>query len=110
MLQCSREGGWVLSDCAFLPLPLPPLFTPRRGGLWDAPLEKAPTDSCLPSPPPQKKQVRLWDARSGRAEMTRTGHAEAIMDMAMAPDGRSVVTGGDDGVVRVFSMDGPLQQ
>jgi len=53
--------------------------------------------------------VRVWDARNGELLKTNFGGSEVINDMSIRfcdPEGRQVqvVTGSDDGVVRVFEM------
>jgi WD40 repeat protein len=50
-------------------------------------------------------QVRLWDARTASLLKGLTGHTDAILDMALSKDGKYVVSGGDDGVCRVFSLE-----
>ena len=48
--------------------------------------------------------VRLWDPRTGRALAWAVSHAGSINALAFAPDGRRLVSGGDDGVLRVWEV------
>jgi ribosome assembly protein SQT1 len=51
------------------------------------------------------KSVRRWDIRTGQEIARRTGHHDAIVGgLAMSPDGRKVVTGGDDTVALVWGF------
>jgi WD40 repeat protein len=51
--------------------------------------------------------VRCWDARSGSSVYEFRGHADAIQDMALSPDGYQILTGGEDNVSRVFDIRSP---
>ncbi len=44
--------------------------------------------------------VKVWDARSGRCERTFTGHAGAVTCIGLSDE--RMVTGGEDGGVRVY--------
>lgn len=70
------------------------LSTPQRVYVSDAerPAGSAACDGVL----------RLWDGRTGSCVRTWTGHTDAILDMWVAPDGKTVCTGSEDGTVRVF--------
>jgi WD40 repeat protein len=48
--------------------------------------------------------VKVWDAASGRDELTVTGHADAVTGVAFGGDGRKVVSGSRDGTVRVWDL------
>jgi ribosome assembly protein SQT1 len=48
--------------------------------------------------------VRCWDARTGACTHTFRGHAEAVQDLAVSPDGSMVLSGSEDGTARVFSL------
>ncbi|RKP38736.1 WD40-repeat-containing domain protein [Dimargaris cristalligena] len=47
--------------------------------------------------------VRVWDARTGQCEQKWVGHEDVILDFAQTRDGRTVVTGSDDGCSLVFN-------
>jgi ribosome assembly protein SQT1 len=48
--------------------------------------------------------VRCWDARTGACTHSFRGHAEAVQDLALSPDGGMVLSGSEDGTARVFSL------
>jgi len=48
--------------------------------------------------------LRVWDGRTGALTRTFEGHTDAILDMTVANNGSMVVSGGDDGVCRVFAL------
>lgn len=46
--------------------------------------------------------VRLWDARTMECIQIFQGHSDAILDMALSPDGEWIITGSDDCTARIF--------
>jgi hypothetical protein len=46
--------------------------------------------------------VRVWDSRTGRQRAKLLGHTGALHGVALSADGRLLVTGGFDGLVRVW--------
>mmetsp|Transcript_2064 Transcript_2064/g.7645 ORF Transcript_2064/g.7645 Transcript_2064/m.7645 type:complete len:424 (-) Transcript_2064:521-1792(-) len=46
--------------------------------------------------------VRLWDARTMECIQMFRGHSDAILDMALSPDGEWIITGSDDCTARIF--------
>ncbi|XP_025027392.1 coronin-7, partial [Python bivittatus] len=48
------------------------------------------------------KSVRIWDARTGRQELSLHGHTDQIFSLAWSPDGRCLATASKDGKVRVY--------
>jgi hypothetical protein len=55
--------------------------------------------------------VRIWSAATGR-QLTQFQYGNSLSDCQFSPDGREVVSGGDDGDTRIFSTElaGPLVQ
>mmetsp|Transcript_16273 Transcript_16273/g.25273 ORF Transcript_16273/g.25273 Transcript_16273/m.25273 type:complete len:451 (-) Transcript_16273:108-1460(-) len=50
------------------------------------------------------RTVRVWDARTGAGMVTWTGHQDAVMDIAPSPDGKYVISGGDDPFVLLWNF------
>lgn len=50
------------------------------------------------------RTVRVWDARTGECLKVFRGHHETILDFAISTDGRTIVTGSDDGSALVFTL------
>jgi angio-associated migratory cell protein len=50
--------------------------------------------------------ARCWDLRTGAAVRSYTGHAAAVQDLALSPDGGMLLTGSDDGTAKVFMTAG----
>ncbi len=48
--------------------------------------------------------VKVWDVATGQDRGELTGHSSAVKAVAFTPDGRSLVSGGGDGAVRIWGM------
>lgn len=51
---------------------------------------------------PPGNDVVIWDVASGDPTRTLKGHTDAVRAVAFSPDGKLLVSGGDDGVARVW--------
>jgi WD40 repeat protein len=47
------------------------------------------------------RTVKVWDARTGREELTLTGHTDAVASVAVSAAARRIVTVSRDGGMRV---------
>jgi WD40 repeat protein len=51
--------------------------------------------------------VLLWDAQTGRQVNKLRGHKGAVMAVAFWPDDKTLVSGGTDGIVRLWEPQAP---
>jgi WD40 repeat protein len=49
--------------------------------------------------------LRVWDAESGALLATLEGHQGRVTSVAWSPDGRRLLSGGDDGSLRVWDAE-----
>ena len=55
------------------------------------------------------KDIKLWEADTGRLKFTLTGHTGNLTDACFSPDGSRIATGSNDGTARVWkTLDGQL--
>ena len=48
--------------------------------------------------------VRLWDGRSGACVRSWAAHSDAVQDLWVSQDGRTVFSGSEDGTVCIISV------
>jgi len=46
--------------------------------------------------------VKVWDAQTGREELSLTGHADTVTGVAVGAEGERIVSGSRDGTVKVW--------
>jgi len=51
---------------------------------------------------PPGNDVAIWDAATGKLELRLTGHTDGVHAVAFSPDGKLLVSGGSDGVAKVW--------
>jgi WD40 repeat protein len=54
------------------------------------------------------RTARLWDAATGRPIGPALTHTDAVLAVAFAPDGKSLVTGGRDTAARLWPVPQPV--
>ncbi|KAI9277314.1 WD40-repeat-containing domain protein [Phascolomyces articulosus] len=48
------------------------------------------------------KSVKMWDTRTGQVVKSWVGHSDTVLGFAVSDDGKTIVTGSDDGTCLVF--------
>jgi WD40 repeat protein len=95
--------GQVLAVGGVLPLTVHDLATGGRRVFGAGfPLAFSPDGSRLASDP-GTGDVDIWEVSTGKLLAVARAHAVAVIDAAWSPDGQSLVTCGDDRLVRVWS-------
>ncbi len=61
-------------------------------------MKRAPPPPAGTAPVPCVRSV--WDVQSGKCTATLTGHTDGVTSVAVAPDGRTAVSGSYDKTVR----------
>ena len=51
--------------------------------------------------------VRLWDAETGKALLTLSGHTNGVLSAAFSADGERLYTSSRDGTVKVWASHPP---
>ncbi|KAG2219391.1 hypothetical protein INT45_010967 [Circinella minor] len=48
------------------------------------------------------KSIKMWDVRTGQLIKSWIGHSDTVLDFAVSDDGKTIVSGSDDGTCLVF--------
>ncbi len=73
-----------------------------RSGTW---LATTGAESQVSSTsPPQGFDIKIWDFASGTLRQTLNGHTDTVFFMTFSNDGKSLLSGGSDGLVRLWSV------
>lgn len=54
------------------------------------------------------QSIRIWDAGTGRVLAKFRGHVNAVLDLALAPDGNTLASASADGSIRLWKMPGKM--
>ena len=65
----------------------------------------SPTANHFATGTAESPEVVVWDASSGNRILTLKGHAGGVFGLAFSPDGKSLVSGGQDCTVRVWDSE-----
>jgi len=49
--------------------------------------------------------VKVWDVESGRELITLAAHSDAVRSVVWTPDGKRLVSAGEDRIIQVYAMD-----
>jgi WD40 repeat protein len=63
----------------------------------------APSNDRLFATAGEDGQVKLWDLRNRATPRVFRGHVGAVQTLAFSADGRRLLSGGQDGVIRIWS-------
>jgi WD40 repeat protein len=64
----------------------------------------SPDGKLLAAANSQAPFVRVWEAASGKNVLTLRGHVDAVGALAFTPDGKRLLSGGEDGTIRVWNL------
>ena len=51
------------------------------------------------------KTIKLWDITTGECLQTFYGHSDAVWSIALAPNGRTLVSGSQDETIKIWDIE-----
>jgi WD40 repeat protein len=84
-------------------------FLDRIGGCYSG-LDYSPDGRWLAATSPTRQTITLWDLTSQRLQATVRGRVGAGFALAFAPNSRTLASGGEDGVIELWTVAEVLRQ
>lgn len=107
LFQCDGKALWLRTTDSRLSLfSLPELQWIRSVSISGAPLRASP-ELLVTLDPTTRKRIRLFSSQDGQELSPFVAHEHDVATLDMTPDGRWLVSGGDDGLVCLWSLAEP---
>ncbi|GET40872.1 WD-40 repeat protein [Microseira wollei NIES-4236] len=50
------------------------------------------------------RMIKLWNLKTGQEIRTISGHAGGVISVTMSPDGKTLVSGSTDGIIKIWRI------